>query len=482
MTTSSFLHPDRLLPAQESLRDVARDLFAHIADAPIISPHGHVPVEWFAPDFRFGDATDILIRPDHYVLRMFASQGFRYEDLGVAGKNSTDVADSRTAFRTFAANYDLFLGTPTRLWMDHALYETLGVSAPLSARTADAVYDEINAALAGPEFSPRLLYQRFGMEILATTDTAICDLEGHKTLAGDPMWNGRVVPTFRPDSITDPEHRDFEIDMAALSEITGEDVTTWRGYLAAIRLQRDAFRKAGATATDHGFLTPEAAELSKAESQALLSVALSGKATKHQAQTFRAMMLFEMARMSCDDGLVMQIHAGSLRNYAPSMLDRFGLDRGYDIPQSTNWTAGLKPLLDAFGFDRRLRIILYTLDETTYGRELAPLAGAFPVLTLGAPWWFFDSPMGISRQFDAVIETAGFQNLAGFVDDTRALLSIPARHDVYRRMVASKLAGMVGDRQLTMAQAEKLADDLAVNLVRKAYRLGAATNTLQRTA
>lgn len=254
--------------------------------------------------------------------------------------------------------------------------------------------------------------------------------------------------------------------------MTGEDITHWDNYLNAIGQRRMAFRAAGATATDHGCLAPDTTCLSASECQKLLDAALSGRTTPDQAAAFRAMMLFELARMSCEDGMVMQIHAGSIRNYAPSIFTRFGLDSGFDIPQRTDWARGLKDLLHAFGFDPNLRIVLYTLDETAYGRELAPLAGAFPCLRLGAPWWFFDSPLGMARQFDAVIETAGFQNLAGFVDDTRALLSIPARHDVYRRAVATKLARMVSEHQLTEAQAENLAADLTINLARETYRLG----------
>lgn len=472
MNPGTPLHPDRLLPAAQPQRGIARTILDSVGHLPIVSPHGHVPIAWFDRDFRFGDATDLLIRPDHYLLRMFCSLGFRYEDFGVAGDGSRQVADARSAFRTFARNYHVFLGTPSRMWLDHALTQVLGIDVPLTGDTADRVFDRIGDRLGSPDFTPRALFARFGIEVLATTDSAVDDLGRHAALAADPDFHGRVIPTFRPDSVTDPEHRDFAADMARLADITGCDTARWDDYLSALRLRRAAFLDHGATATDHGFVTPDTASHDPATCQRLLDAALSGQATPDQAAAFRAQMLHEMARMSCEDGLVMQIHAGSWRNYAPSVRDAYGYDMGFDIPTTVNWARGLKPLLDDFGFHPNLRIILYTLDESGYGRELAPLAGAFPVLRLGAPWWFFDSPAGMARHFDAVVETAGFHNLAGFVDDTRAFLSIPARHDVYRRSVAAYLADLVASHRITTGQATDLAPLLAAGFARDSYRLG----------
>lgn len=467
----ALLHNDRLLPSEPGIKMIARDLLASMCDLPIVSPHGHVPVEWFRPGFRFADATDLLIRPDHYVLRMMASQGHRYEDLGVAAVDSMNVADARTAFRTFAANYHLFLATPSRLWLDHALHEVLAVPKPLEDETAEWIFDFIGEKLSDVAFTPRHLYKRFGIELLATTDAATDELAGHRSLREDEEWCGNIVPTFRPDAVTDPDHPDFTRQMGLLAQQTGRDVHLWDDYLAALQDRRNVFKALGAKATDHGFATPDTVSLPADQCQILLQKAVEGRCSKQDSGSFRAQMLFEMARMSTLDGLVMQIHAGSWRDYAPSVSSRFGRDMGYDIPQRTDWARGLKPLLDAFGFHQNLRIVLFTLDESTYSRELAPLAGAFPVLRLGAPWWFFDSPLGMSRHFDAVVETAGFWNLSGFVDDTRALLSIPGRHDVYRRCVASKLSTMVGERLISMTQAEEICRALSLDLVRATYRL-----------
>ncbi|KAJ54310.1 hypothetical protein ACMU_18990 [Actibacterium mucosum KCTC 23349] len=471
MTQPLTLHPDRLLPDTPSRRAIARELLDGIEALPIYSPHGHVPVEWFDADFRFGNAADLLLTPDHYLLRMLASQGHRYEDLGVSGAGSAGIAAPREAFRTLAANYHLYLGTPSRTWLDHALSSVLSVEQRLSAETADAIFDQVTETVATPEFAPRALLGRFGVRVLSTTDSAVDDLSRHHRLAKELAGQCRVIPTFRPDSVTNPEHPDFARDIARLGEQTGQNLSDWASYLEALRQRRAAFIAAGATATDHGFDTPHTLTLPMADCQTLLDAALSGRATKDQAAQFRAQMLTEMARMSADDGLVMQIHAGSWRNYAPDIQSRFGQDMGYDIPRPLNWAAGLKPMLDELGFHPNLRIILYTLDESGYGRELAPLAGAFPTLRLGAPWWFFDSPAGMARQFDQVVETAGFHNLAGFVDDTRALLSIPARHDVYRRSVAAFLSQQVGEHQMGMQDAHAVARALAVELVQDSYRL-----------
>jgi glucuronate isomerase len=466
-----LLHDDRLLPQESGSLKIARDLLHSMQDLPIVSPHGHVPAHWFRPGFRFKDATDLLIRPDHYLLRMMASQGHRYEDLGVAGTDNVDVADARSAFRTFAANYHLFLGTSSRLWLDHALHDVLAVPRPLDADTADWIFDFIGEKLTDAAFSPRQLYMRFGIEVLATTDAATDELAGHRALREDDDWQGNIIPTFRPDAVTDPEHPDFMRATRLLAEQTGRDCRSWGDYLAALQDRRDAFKALGAKATDHGFATPETVNLPEDECQDLLQKAMEGRCTRQESAKFRAQMLFEMTKMSTRDGLVMQIHAGSWRNYAPGVLHRFGLDKGYDIPMRTNWAQGLKPVLDAFGFHPNLHLVLFTLDESAYGRELAPLAGAFPVLRLGAPWWFFDSPLGLSRHFDAVVETAGFWNLSGFVDDTRALLSVPGRHDVYRRCVASKLATMVGQKLISKTQAEELCRVLCLDLPRQTYRL-----------
>ena len=471
MSQPLILNPDRLLPGDPGTRAIARDLLAGVQHLPIISPHGHVPVEWFDEDFRFGDATDLLIRPDHYLLRMMASQGFRYEDLGLAGDGSDDVASSRAAFRNFAQSYHLFLGTPSRSWLDHALSTVLGVTQTLSAETADEIFDQVTETVATPEFAPRALVQKFGVSNLATTDSAVADLSRHHQLAEADTGECRIIPTFRPDSVTDPQHPDFASDIRKLAELTGHDIAQWPEYLAALQARRADFIAAGATATDHGFETPDTADLPTSECQALLDLALAGRISADQAAAFRAQMLMEMARMSAEDGLVMQIHAGSRRNYAPSVMSRFGLDKGYDIPAQVDWAKGLKPMLDQLGFHPGLRIILYTLDEAGYGRELAPLAGAFPTLHLRAPWWFFDSPLGMARQFEAVVETAGFYNLAGFVDDTRALLSIPARHDVYRRAAASFLARLVNAHQIGLEDAHELAKALTTGLIHDSYRL-----------
>lgn len=470
--TTPFLDPDRLLPLAEPARGLARDLYARVRDLPLVCPHGHADPAWFATNEPFSDATALLVWPDHYLLRMLQSRGVPYEALGLAPRRDRGipVASPRDGWRTFCAHYHLFRGTPSRLWLDHALHEVLGLDRRLSAQTADYAYDHVNARLAEPAFRPRALYERFRIEVLATTDAATDVLDHHRAIR-DSGWRGRVVPTFRPDAVTDPEHEAFQASMAELRALTGADVSRWGDYLEALRQRRAVFADLGATATDHGPPAPTTADLDADTCQKLLAGALAGALTREDAALFRAQMLTEMAGMSAQDGLVMQIHAGSWRNHASPVLDAFGRDKGFDLPMATDWTGGLRPLLERHGFAERLRIVLFTLDETTLSREIAPLAGAYPSILIGAAWWFFDAPEGMRRHRRLVTETAGFANHAGFNDDTRALLSLPARHDMSRRIECGLLAELVAEGVLHREEAEPLAEDLAVGLARRAYNL-----------
>lgn len=463
--------PDRLFPAEPRLRALARALYDGIRDLPILSPHGHCDPRWFADDARFPDPAALFVTPDHYVVRMLVSHGVLHADLGVPRRDGGPVeTDPRAIWRRFAGQFHLFRGTPSGMWLEHAFEHQFGLETPLTAATADAHFDAIEAALATPGYRPRALFDRFGIDVLATTDGALDDLAAHRAIR-DSGWAGRILPTYRPDAVVDPEHEGFAGNLARLGEITGEDTGTWAGYLAAHRARRAYFKAHGATATDHGHPTARTADLPQAEAAALFDAVRTGGASPDQAEMFRAQMLTELARMSLEDGLVMQLHAGSHRNHSAPVLARHGRDAGFDIPTRTDFVHGLKPLLDAVGMEPRLTLILFTLDETTYGRELAPLAGAYPALRLGPPWWFFDSADGIRRWRETVTETCGFYNTCGFNDDTRAFCSIPARHDVSRRADCAYLAGLVGTGRLREAEAHELAHDLTVTLVRDAYRL-----------
>lgn len=462
-----LLHPERLLPADPGTREIAKALFKTVEDLPIVSPHGHTDPRWWGENPAFTDAAELFVIPDHYVVRMLVSQGVPYESLGIGGGAG---ADRRGIWRTFAAHYHLFQGTPSRLWIDHALSEVFGVEARLSPATADDAFDAINAALAAPEFRPRALYDWFGIEVIATTDSALDDLAQHRS-ARDSDWQGRVVPTYRPDAAVDPEFEGFRANLDRLGELTGCDIGSWQGYLDAHRARRAFFKQMGATATDHGHPTARTADLPSGEAAALYARVLSGDLQTGDAELFRAQMLTEMARMSVEDGLVMQLHAGSHRNHNAHVFNAYGRDRGFDIPVPTSFVEALKPLLNAVGMDPRLNMLLFTLDETVYARELAPLAGAYPSLKLGPAWWFHDSYEGMRRYREMVTETAGFFNTAGFNDDTRALCSIPARHDVARRVDSAFLAELVTTHRLDEDEAFALAPQLAGGLARAAYNL-----------
>ena len=464
------LHPDRLLPAEPAVREIARELYASVKGLPIISPHGHTDPRWFAADEPWTNVTELLLAPDHYLYRMLYSQGVSLEALGVPDRSGTVTADPREAWRLFASHYYLFRGTPSRIWLDHVFSHVFGFDMALDGTTADSYFDRINDALAQPAFRPRALFDRFNIEVLATTEGAHDDLKYHAEIRRSG-WKGRVVTTYRPDAVVDPEHEEFAGAFERFAELSGEDITSWDGYIAAHRKRRADFRAAGATATDHGHPTANTADLPDADKRALFGRIVGGEWTAEDAELFRAQMLTEFAAMSIEDGMVMQIHPGSFRNHNRWLHQRFGRDKGADIPQRTDYVQALKPLLDRYGNEARLSIILFTLDESTYARELAPLAGHYPCLKLGPSWWFHDSPEGMRRFREMTTETAGFYNTVGFNDDTRAFLSIPARHDLARRVDCSFLARLVAEHRLEDWEAAELAHELAYGLVRRAYRI-----------
>ncbi|PKP73171.1 MAG: glucuronate isomerase [Alphaproteobacteria bacterium HGW-Alphaproteobacteria-6] len=467
----ALLDPDRLFPPDPRCRDLARALHAGVRDLPIVSPHGHCDPRWFAENAAFPDPARLFVTPDHYVFRLLHSQGVPLERLGVPRADGGPTeSDGRAIWRLFAEHYHLFRATPSRLWLDHAFETVFGLTTRLSAATADAAYDRIADCLARPEYRPRALFDRFGIEVLATTESPLDDLGWHRMIR-DSGWGGRVITTYRPDPVTDPDFAGFARNVERLGDLTGEDATTWPGYLAAHRKRRAVFKDHGATATDHGHPTARTEDLPQAEAAALFARALAGAATPAEAEAFRGQMLTEMARMSLDDGLVMQIHPGSLRNHSAPVLAAFGRDKGYDIPTRTDYVRALAPLLSAVGERADLTVILFTLDETAYARELAPLAGVYPALRLGPAWWFHDSPEGMRRYREMVTETAGFANTVGFNDDTRAFCSIPARHDVARRVDCACLATLVATGRLDEDEAHETARDLAYGLAKRAYRL-----------
>jgi glucuronate isomerase len=470
MSRPLALHPDRLFPADPAVRAIARSLYAHVRDLPIVSPHGHTDPAWFAYDQPFGDAVDLLLAPDHYLYRMLHSQGIALDPLGVRSRRGAPAYEPREAWRQFASHYSLFRGTPSALWLDQVFAQVFRLTVRLEAQTADLYFDAIGAALASPPFRPRALFEKFNIEVLATTESPTDPLAAHEAIRRSG-WPGRVISTYRPDPVVDPEHELFRDSLAELGRMTGEDVHSWRGYLEAHRQRRAAFIALGTTASDHGHPSAATADLAQREAQALFGRIVSGGYSADDAELFRAQMLTEMAAMSVDDGLVMQIHPGALRNHDRALYSQYGRDKGADIPRRTDYVHALRPLLERFGGHPRLSVILFTLDESTYSRELAPLAGHYPVLKLGPAWWFHDSPEGLRRFREQTTETAGFYNTVGFNDDTRAFLSIPARHDVARRSDCAFLARLVAEHRLTEDEAAETAVDLAYRLPKEAYRL-----------
>ena len=465
------MHPHRYFDPDPATRAIAADLYARVETLPLVCPHGHVDPRMLATNEPFPDPATLLVIPDHYVTRMLYSQGVPLEQLGIPSRDGTAVeTDPRRIWQLFADHYFLYRGTPTGAWLKHEFEGVFGITETLSGANALAIYDHLEACLARPEFLPRALYERFNIAVLCTTDAAGDSLEHHQAMRAEG-W-GNVRPTFRPDMAVTLSHPSWRAEIDRIGAATGESMDTYASFIKGLEARRAFFKSVGATATDHAVLVPSTERLDPADADAIYARALAGRATTEDADRFAAHMLMEMARMSVDDGLVMQLHPGSFRNHNARIFDRFGPDRGCDIPIATEYTRNLHPLLNAYGNEPGFTLVLFTLDETTYSRELAPLAGHYPSVVLGPPWWFHDSIEGMLRFRHMATETAGFYNTAGFNDDTRAFPSIPARHDVARRVDAAFLAQLVTRHVLDEADAHEIVVDLSARLVRKVYRLG----------
>ncbi len=465
------LHPDRFFDADPRIRRAARELYGEVADLPLVCPHGHVPPELLAKDEPFSEPTSLIITPDHYVFRMLYSQGIPMEDLGIPTQDGTPVeTDPRKIWQRFADHYHLFVGTPTRAWLDYEFYHVFGIRHRLDGESAMHVYDQMLEQLQDDAFRPRALFDRFGVEVLTTTDGASDSLEHHQAIRGSG-WGGTVIPCFRPDSVFRPAAPTWPMEISRLEASAGLSIDDYADFIRAIEARRAFFKEMGATSTDHAVLEPFTSRMTDREADQLFQRALRGEAKEEDQRRFEGHMLMEMARMSVEDGLVMQIHPGSFRDHDASVRDRFGADKGGDIPLATEFTRNLHELLNAYGSNPNLTLVVFTLDESTYSRELAPLAGHYPALRIGPAWWFFDSIEGMKRYRELIMETAGVYNTAGFNDDTRAFLSIPARHDLSRRVDANYLAGLVATHRITMTDARGLAHAMAYGLARKTYRL-----------
>jgi glucuronate isomerase len=474
MTAAPLRPIDRYFDPDPAQKRIALELYKTVAGLPLICPHGHVDPRVFAdPDYDFGSPTDLLIIPDHYVFRMLYSQGIALERLGFSGRDGEETVetDHRRIWQLFADHYYLFRGTPTGMWLNDELAGVFGVGEKLTSESAQRIYDRIAECLRKPEFRPRALYERFNIEVLCTTDPATSRLEQHQAIL-DSGWKGRIRPTFRPDAVVNLDAPTWRQEIDRLADVTGIDITGYRRYIQALEAQRVHFKAMGATATDHAALTPYTEALSEADSQAIFARALRGLATADDAYRFTGHMLMEMARMSAEDGLVMQLHPGSLRAHNTALFQRFGPDMGADIPIATEYTRNLRPLLNRYGSAPGFTFIVFMLDETTLSRELAPLAGHYPAMRLGPPWWFFDSWNGMMRFREAVSETAGLYNTVGFNDDTRAYPSIPARHDLARRVDANWLANLVVRRVIDEEDAGEMIHAAAYGLAKAAYKLG----------
>ncbi len=464
------LDPDRLLPAEPGQRAIARRLYEQVRDLPLICPHGHVDPQLLLRDEPFPDPATLFVTPDHYVTRLLHADGVALADLGV-GQGPLTEAAARRAWRLLCEHWHVFRGTPVRYWLEAELAGIFDVTESPSAETADRLYDALSARLAEDAYRPRALYRRFGISVLATTDDPASDLATHEALKADPSWYGRVIPTFRPDRYLEPAEPAWPAALDRLARAADRDVGSYPGYLAALEERRRYFVAHGAVSADHSHADARTDPLETAEAARIYAAARTGEATAAECLAFRRHMVFEMARMSCDDGLVMTLHPGVHRGHHPPTVQRFGPDTGSDIPLNVEFTAALQPLLARFGTHPGFHLVVFTLDETVWSRELAPLAGFYPALYIGVPWWFLDAPEAMRRFRSAVTETAGFSRTSGFVDDTRAFCSIPARHDMARRVDAGYLAGLVAEHRLSEAEAVETAVELASRQPQAVFKL-----------
>ncbi|MFB0516551.1 MAG: glucuronate isomerase [Candidatus Neomarinimicrobiota bacterium] len=467
----SYLNPDRIFDPEPAVREIARELYASVKDLPLLCPHGHVDPKLFSQNRPFPDPTELILIPDHYVFRLLYSHGISLEDFGVPTRDGSPVeTDHRRIWQLFGDHYYLFAGTPTGIWLDAEFVEVFGITEKLTGESALRIYDRLLEKLQTEEFLPRNLFDSFNIEVLATTDAPFDTLEDHQMIR-ESGWDARIIPTFRPDPVTDLSHFEWHDNIHKLGEVCGYEITSYASYIQALEERRSFFKSMGCTATDHGIESPLTHRLSDREADTLFQRALKRQVTPDEARRFTAHMLMEMARMSAEDGLVMQIHPGAMRNHNLAVFEKFGPDKGGDIPLPTEYTRCLHELLNAYGNDPRFRVIVFTLDETNYTRELAPLAGHYPAMWLGPPWWFSDSIQGMIYFRQRITETAGFHKTVGFIDDTRAFPSIPARHDVSRRVDANFLAGQVARHIIDREDAEEIMPALAYDLSKQAYNL-----------
>jgi glucuronate isomerase len=464
------LHPDRLLPPEPGVRSIARRLYAAVRDLPILSAHSHVDPRLLVDNEPFADPASLFVTPDHYVTRLLHTSGLPLDALGV-GRGPLPEAEARQVWRLLCVHWDVFRGTPARYWLESELAEIFDISLRPSVQTADAIYDQVAERLAKDDYRPRALYDQFRIQVLATTDDPADDLSAHAALAADPTFSGRVIPTFRPDRYLEPAQPGWREAILCLGEAADSDTRHYPGLVRALEERRRHFITHGAVSADHSHIDVRTDPLEPAEADRIYRAALASEATEAESAALRRHLLLEMARMSCDDGLVMTLHPGVRRGHHGPTTAAFGPDTGNDIPIRAEFTDALRPLLERYGTHPNFHLVVFTVDETAFSRELAPLAGFYPSLYVGVPWWFLDAPEAIRRFRAAVTETAGFSRTSGFVDDTRAFCSIPARHDMSRRIDAGWLARLVAEHRLDEDEATDTALDLVTGRPREVFKL-----------
>ncbi|MEN9954281.1 MAG: hypothetical protein RL028_883 [Actinomycetota bacterium] len=469
MNKAQSLDSNRLLVSAGTDSAIALELYGEIRDLPIISPHGHVDPNLFVRNEKFESPTDLFIYHDHYITRLLHADGVSMVELRKP-QSDADLSHAKNAWLKFFERWAMFAGTASGYWFQESLQTVFGITQEPSAENALAIFEQIALELARDEMSPIELLKSFNIEFLATTDDPCDDLAAHSILNGDAGLATRFAPTFRPDFYIDPRTEDWLERVQRICTMTSQ-LVNHKGLVEALWLRRVFFKSQGAVSVDIGAATAFTTVLPTADAEALFEKAKAGTISEAEALLYRGNMITEMVRMSCEDELVITLHVGVHRNHSAPTLEKFGRDTGHDLPIQAEFVQNLKPVLDLYGLHPNLTLILFSLDESTWGREIAPLASFYPSVRIGAPWWFLDAPDSATRFREATVEIAGFYRGSGFIDDTRAFLSIPARHDMARKVEAAFLAKLVTQGRISIETARKIVTDIVVAIPKRAFKL-----------
>ncbi len=459
LRATTICHADRLFPADLSTRMLARRLYESVRGLPLVCSGVVADPSWFAENPALPDPAQVFVQSDRQVWAILRGHGVAPGQLGVADDGASIAGDPASVWKVFAANYHAFRGTPTRLWHDHAFSTLFGLNERLSADNSDRFYTRVAECLAKPEFRPRALFQRFNIELLSALATPFDSLDPY--LAARGSLKGRLVPTYCPDRLVDANNPGFITALDRFAELTSTDAWTWKGYLDAHRQRRAQFKSAGALAISQFALAARTADLPAEDAEKLFAKIVSRDFSPAEGDLFRAQMATEMARMSLDDGLVLQLHLDTPPVHDPEQK----------VPPPMPSVDGLLPLLQRFRGEPGLRVVACQDGLSAQADELARLASEYACLFVSAGGSGGSEPM---RRFRAM----SFQN-AAFYKTLNALqgqrfIALAALTDAIRRLDCAFLAEFVVAHRLDEDEAHAMAKDVAYGISKKVYHLSDA--------